>query len=119
MSMEHTDKHDTFEPRVWLKIDLRLPVEQVDAFHAAMTGNDDDILLVAETAMRERLGREYEAQEIELSWYEGSRVAKFLTEEGRINRERERLYGPVKKADADWPDPDQGTGDKFDTTKLD
>lgn len=48
-------------------VEVKVPAEQVEAFAGALTGNDDDIILAAETAMRERVGRVYdvELEEIE------------------------------------------------------
>lgn len=92
--MEHTDVHDTDEPTVYLSIELRLPIAQVETFRDALTGNDDDVLLAAETAMRELIGRTFH-QELELAWAEARSIDSFLDEEVQINHRREALYGPV------------------------
>lgn len=47
-------------------IEVAVPDDQQVEFEQACTGNDDDIILAAETAMRERIGRRYDEPELEL-----------------------------------------------------
>jgi hypothetical protein len=53
---------------VTFTMEVEVPAEQVEAFREAMTGDDDDIILAAETAMRERVGRSYDVdfEEVEI-----------------------------------------------------
>jgi hypothetical protein len=38
-------------------VQVDVPFHQAEAFAEALSGHDDDVILAAETAMRERLGR--------------------------------------------------------------
>lgn len=69
---------------VTFAVECRVPVEQAEAFAKAMTGNDDDIVLAAETAMRERVGRVYdvELEEVELGVPDEREVKRVLRETG-------------------------------------
>lgn len=90
---ESTSPHDT-EADLRLTVEIRLPRHQAEAFAEAMTGNDDDVLLAAETAMRERLGDE----ELELSYDErDSDVRSYVETEAAIERRSQALYGPVAR----------------------
>lgn len=40
---------------ITLKLEVTIPLELADAFADAMTGHDDDVILAAETAIRERI----------------------------------------------------------------
>lgn len=97
---DHTSHHDTDDPVVHVNIELRLPRAHAAAFAEAMTGNDDDVLLAAETAMRERIGRDYSPfMELELSYFDrDTELRGFIAEEGRIERRCVREYGPRAKA---------------------
>jgi hypothetical protein len=65
-------------------LDVEVPAHQAAAFEAAMTGNDDDIFLAAETAMRERVGRSYdvELEELELGVPDEASVKRALHRAG-------------------------------------
>lgn len=58
-----------------LRVEVQLPVGQAAEFVEAMTGNDDDILLAAEYAIRERLTapESVEEDEVELTFVGGDR----------------------------------------------
>ena len=51
-----------------LLLELRVPDQQAEAFLKAMTGNDDDVLLAAETAMRDRISDDESDEAVELSF---------------------------------------------------
>lgn len=53
------------EEQVCFDIEIRVPYSQARTFAQALTGNDDDVLLAAETAIRKRLGRQT-GEEVEL-----------------------------------------------------
>lgn len=70
---------------VTFRLELRVYAHQAEAFAAAMTGNDDDVILAAETAMRERIGRVYdvELEELELRVPEEAKVEEALRYTGQ------------------------------------
>jgi hypothetical protein len=47
-------------------VEIRVPQAQAKAFAALLTGNDDDVILAAETAIRETLGRDWQNEEVEI-----------------------------------------------------
>lgn len=53
------------ERQVCFGIEVRVPFEQAARFADDLSGNDDDIILAAETAMRELVGRRF-GEEVEL-----------------------------------------------------
>ena len=55
------------EQQVCFNIEVRVPFALAAAFADALTGNDDDIILAAETAMRDHLDARGAAESIELS----------------------------------------------------
>lgn len=65
MSVTDNINTNTDAEDVSFGIEVRVPFSQAKAFADALTGNDDDIILAAETAMRERLGRGSD-EEVEL-----------------------------------------------------
>jgi hypothetical protein len=68
-------------------VEVEIRAEQAEAFAGAMTGNDDDIFLAAETAMRERVGRVYdvESEELEVGIPDESDVRDALRRFGQEN----------------------------------
>lgn len=54
------------EAQVCFDIEVRVPYAQAAAFAAAMTGSDDDVILAAEHAMRERIGGLGDRESVEL-----------------------------------------------------
>lgn len=81
--------HDT-EAEVIFDVQVRFPRHLVAAFAAAFTGDDDDIILAGEKAMRERLGDL--SAEVEL--YPPAYLADILAEELDNERRCQQLYGP-------------------------
>ena len=55
------------EQQVCFMIEVRVPFAFADAFADALTGDDDDIILAGEKAMRERLDALGAIESIELS----------------------------------------------------
>ena len=45
------------EEQVCFNVEVRVPYAQAEGFAAQLSGDDDDIILAAETAIRKRLGR--------------------------------------------------------------
>lgn len=90
---EGTKMHDTDEPTIRFDVQVELPAEYAQRYFDAMTGNDDDILLAAEKAMRERLGS-IGSREVELSYGQFDTDLD-MEREAHINRQRETVYGPV------------------------
>lgn len=63
------------------EIEIAVPLTQADRFADALTGNDDDVILAAETAMRERVDAEegeYEGIELEHYFDSKEQVVEFL-----------------------------------------
>jgi hypothetical protein len=54
------------EQQVCFAIEVRVPFALAAQFAAALTGNDDDVILAAETAMRQRIGARGAVESIEL-----------------------------------------------------
>lgn len=48
-------------------IEVAVPIAQAARLAHALTGNDDDAVLAAETALRDSIGRDYSEEELELS----------------------------------------------------
>lgn len=49
---------ETSRNSVIFTLEVEVPAEQATAFASSMTGNDDDVILAAETAIRRRLEHE-------------------------------------------------------------
>ena len=54
------------EEQVCFNVEVRVPFALAEAFAAAMTGDDEDVILAAETAMRERIDALGARESIEL-----------------------------------------------------
>lgn len=72
----------TLGDRIYFQVEVGVPAEQAEVFAAAMTNNDDDITLAAETAIRERLDPGDYDEEVEL----------VITDESSVKREL-RAFG--------------------------
>lgn len=93
-----SNPHDT-DAVVEVEVRIRLPRSDASAYLAASTGNDDDVLLAAERAIRQRI----DSEEVELSYLDSERtVTRFLSLEADVERHSRRLYGPrVNESDLD------------------
>lgn len=89
---EH-DVHDT-EAEVSFEVEVRFPRSLAPAMAEALTGNDDDIVLAAERAMRERIGNE--SANVELSPPVG--LDEYLNELADVERRSVAIYGPAREA---------------------
>jgi hypothetical protein len=70
---------------------VEVPLTQARAFSAAMTGNDDDIVLAAETAMRDRIEDEVhedDDERLEVGFPNERYAGDFLHNHGREPRPR-------------------------------
>lgn len=70
------------------QLEVEVPAAEAEAYAKAMTGNDDDVILAAEKAMRNRLADSDVDSEIELYVPESERVQDKLT---RYGQEAHRL----------------------------
>lgn len=85
------------EEQVCFDIEVRVPFSQARAFAKAMTGHDDDVILAAETAIRERIGRGA-YPEVELTFY-GDVTAALLeaaqvADVPQVGHVRVAIFGP-------------------------
>lgn len=95
MQNEPTTMHDTDEPTIRFTVEVAVPAEHARAYLDAMTGNDDDVLLAAEIAMRDRLGC-HGGREIELAYDDpDDEIFERFVAEAATNERRERAYGPA------------------------
>jgi hypothetical protein len=67
MNIQAIKKYGDAPTHVGVAVEVMVPSELAGKFAEAMTGNDDDVLLVAEAALRERVGWG-EDEDIELRW---------------------------------------------------
>lgn len=73
------------DDRVFFSVEIGVPFTQAGAFVEAMTGNDDDIILAAETAMRDRIAQvdvrhDLTVEEVELAVEEEDTAKSVLAE---------------------------------------
>lgn len=90
--------HDT-EATVTVGLTIRMPRAEVAAFCARLTGNDDDIILAAETAMRRELEDDHgvATSELEVDTYlPRLALERELREEVEAERRCEAIYGPAR-----------------------
>lgn len=87
--------HDT-EAEVEVDIRVRLPRHAVAEFALALTGHDDDVMLAAERAIRDRI----DSEEVELDFARISHddAVSLLMNEADIEARCQRTYGPPVEA---------------------
>lgn len=103
--------HDT-EAEVSITVEIRMPRADAPAFAEAMTGDDKDVILAAERAIRDRI----DSEGVEI-WTDGRATEDYVRAEAHAERRCQAIYGPpadpyrAPSRAGMWPGRDDNDGD--------
>lgn len=87
---------------VQFAVEVKVPIRQAPIFAEALTGNDDDIILAAETAMRERIeeavsedAEKARGRDVRYSYDLDERLELAVVEEAAVKPFLAEAMGPV------------------------